>query len=659
MYKPTPVMVKAHFDKRFGEFKEEERKLFKQRFLVHDYEVFPNKTLLVVLDIATAHVWTLWGVDSIRQFLRDVFVRNESAVLVGYNNKKFDNKITDAILSGASERDTYELCKCLIEKNKHVHWANGRPNWVGRTFDIGFDIGQKKIGPEGSQEKIPEISLKRWERLNDIVVSRSTVPFDRPLLRGDHIKATEDYCLDDVCATAMLLLSDEAWDACLNARRVLVDDYGHCGVNWEMTKPRITSIVLNAKEENYTVPDNWEDSFFTLPKEVKILKHRDVLNVYTSKTLGELRSMSCKNANGVLNRLVCGIPHVYGVGGVHGCNSGIWTYKGGGIYALDAASLYPNMMRHYGLLSRRVVGKDRDMFGRLIDLRVKVYKPAGDKRAEGLKLVLNGGFGAMGFEKSDLYDPVHFSSVTILGQLLITDLLEKLERHIELIQSNTDGIFFRLRDGSPEALEHCRKIVNRYEQRTHLEMEWSEFETLHQRDISNYVARCCPKAGKPAGSGKLKVKGTWFKVKHCTSTPYLIQARIHSALNDGATLSPVGVPLDRFAIEIKRDKNSDAFLIDGKRDDREWLDVVPVRPDSKHIQRIEVLCKEKEEQEDCGLFGGTENEMLFRKRRKATNCPQFAALLDNIEASDIDLTWYANDKKASGEQENEESEILL
>jgi hypothetical protein len=299
------------------------------------------------------------------------------------------------------------------------------------------------------------------------------------------------------------------------------------------------------------------------------------------------------------------------------------------------------------------------MFGQLIDLRVKVYKPAGDKRAEGLKLVLNGGFGAMGFEKSDLYDPVHFSSVTILGQLLITDLLEKLERYIELIQSNTDGIFFRLRDGSPEALEHCRKIVNRYEQRTHLEMEWSEFETLHQRDISNYVARCCPKPGKPAGSGNLKVKGTWFKVKHCTATPYLIQARIHSALNDGATLSPEGVPLDRFAIEIKRDKNSDAFLIDGKRDDREWLDVVPVRPDSKHIQRIEVLCKEKEEQEDCGLFGGMENEMLFRKRRKATNCPQFAALLDNIEASDIDLTWYANDKKASGEQENEESEILL
>lgn len=659
MYKPTPVMVKARFDKRFGEFKEEERKLFKQRFLVHDYEVFPNKTLLVVLDIATAHVWTLWGTDSIRQFLRDVFVRNESAVLVGYNNKKFDNKITDAILSGASERDTYELCRCLIEKNKHVHWANGRPNWVGRTFDIGFDIGQKKIGPEGSQEKIPEISLKRWERLNDIIVSRSTVPFDRPLLRGDHIKATEDYCLDDVCATAMLLLSDEAWDACLNARRVLVDDYGHCGVNWEMTKPRITSIVLNAKEENYTVPDNWEDSFFTLPKEVKILKYRDVLNVYTSKTLGELRSMSCKNADGVLNRLVCGVPHVYGVGGVHGCNSGIWTYKGGGIYALDAASLYPNMMRHYGLLSRRVVGKDRDMFGQLIDLRVKVYKPAGDKRAEGLKLVLNGGFGAMGFEKSDLYDPVHFSSVTILGQLLITDLLEKLERYIELIQSNTDGIFFRLRDGSPEALENCRKIVKAYEQRTHLEMEWSEFETLHQRDISNYVARCAAKPGKPAGSGKLKVKGTWFKVKHCTATPYLIQARIHSALNDGATLSPEGVPLDRFAIEIKRDKNSDAFLIDGKRDDREWLDVVPVRPDSKHIQRIEVLCKEKEEQEDCGLFGGMENEMLFRKRRKATNCPQFAALLDNIEPSDIDLTWYANDKKASEEQENEETEILL
>ena len=30
------------------------------------------------------------------------------------------------------------------------------------------------------------------------------------------------------------------------------------------------------------------------------------------------------------------------------------------------------------------------------------------------------------------------------------------------------------------------------------------FEEMHQRDISNYVAREVPKPGKPAGSGKLK-----------------------------------------------------------------------------------------------------------------------------------------------------------
>ena len=156
---------------------------------------------------------------------------------------------------------------------------------------------------------------------------------------------------------------------------------------------------------------------------------------------------------------------------------------------MDAASLYPNLMRHYGLLSRRVVGKDRERFGDLIDLRVKVYKPKGDKRAEGLKLVLNGGFGVMGFEKSDMYDPVNFCSVTILGQLLITDLLEKLERHIELIQSNTDGVFFRLRDKTAHGLETCRKIVTAFEKRTMLEMEWTEFERMYQRDISNYVAK--------------------------------------------------------------------------------------------------------------------------------------------------------------------------
>jgi hypothetical protein len=361
---------------------------------------------------------------------------------------------------------------------------------------------------------------------------------------------------------------------------------------------------------------------------------------------------SCKDGGGgVVLKDVCGIPHVFGVGGVHGCPEGVWESNKGGIYGVDAASLYPNMMRHYGLLSRCVVGEDRDMFGQLIDLRVNVYKPAGDKRADGLKLVLNGGFGSMGFEKSDMYDPVHFTSVTILGQLLMTDLLGKLKRHINLIQTNTDGLFFTLKDDSPVGLAICVAIVQAFEKRTRLEMEWTEFESMYQRDISSYVCREISKKGNPPGSGKIKKKGAWFNVKHCTAQPYLTMARVHAAFNKGQMLPTTDIPLDRLAIECKRDKNSECFLVDGEKDHRGWLDVVPVLPSNPKRKKIVTLCK-PDFTAPIAMFGETMNNIAGRKRRKATNCPKSAALLEDVTIADIDQLWFTDKVGIAGVDTN-------
>ena len=104
MKQATVKEVVETFGARFSELGEDARKTFRQRFIVHDYETFPNDTHLTMLDIATGQVWSLWGVGQIREHLRKVFLRDESTVLVGFNNKNFDNKITDAILAGANEQ---------------------------------------------------------------------------------------------------------------------------------------------------------------------------------------------------------------------------------------------------------------------------------------------------------------------------------------------------------------------------------------------------------------------------------------------------------------------------------------------------------------------------------------------------------------------------
>ena len=152
-----------------------------------------------------------------------------------------------------------------------------------------------------------------------------------------------------------------------------------------------------------------------------------------------------------------------------------------------------------------------------------------------------------------------------------------------------------------------------------------------------------PKTGKPAGSGKLKKKGTWYNVKHCTVTPYLYAARIHAAMNNGAVLTTDGIEMEQLAIEIKRDKNSECFSVDGRPDYREWLDVIPVPPNSKKRQRIEVICRDDGKLDDS-LFADCGGDLMFRKRRKATGCPEFAAVVETVTKSDIDLGWYAADK---------------
>lgn len=629
--------IEEKLKERWEALGDKNRALFRHKFIIHDYEVFPNHVLMccIVLDNGVAkQIPPMWGAEKIRRFLLENFINNQNTVLVGFNNKQYDNYITDAILAGLYGPNIKFISDELISSDRDSsfrEWLSGnlrkRPEWVRRTFDIGFDIGAKYVGEGEKRHKIPEVSLKRWERLNGYAVKRTEVSFDKEQLTCQERAMTERYCQYDVMATAMLFLSDEGWDPCMNARRVLIDEYD--GLDWLMTKAKMSEIVLNADKRSYPIPLKWMNGRFHIPSNIRIFKYRKVLETIRDHTYQELQTLS-SSEDGLLTMSVCGIPHDYGVGGVHGCIPGIWKCYGDRIFALDAASLYPNIMRHYNLLSRQVSGQNRDRFGKLIDLRTQVYKPAGDKRADGLKLVLNSTFGGMGFSNGELFDPENFIGVTLCGQLLITDLLEKLDRHIELIQSNTDGIFFRIRD--PEnGLAECTEIVKAFERRTKLQMEWTEFTDMYQRDVSNYVAKTKPK--KEGGKSKIKVKGTYFSIKHCTYTPYMLQNRIYSALNDGKRLSPEGMELDRFSIELRRDKNSVCFDIDGKPNFSEFIEVVPLRIGHKKRQSVSVCVRD-------GTKIPTEENMKTMKHRKATLCPESCALSDSVSIDDIDLGYY-------------------
>ena len=114
----TPELVKKKFDERWEEFTDLEKQTFRQRFVIHDYEIFPNAILLMTLDLATCQYHARWGCRPIRDHVRNVFINNESTVFVGFNNKNFDNMITDAILDGVdSEEKMKEISDALINNS--------------------------------------------------------------------------------------------------------------------------------------------------------------------------------------------------------------------------------------------------------------------------------------------------------------------------------------------------------------------------------------------------------------------------------------------------------------------------------------------------------------------------------------------------------------
>lgn len=70
----------------------------------------------------------------------------------------------------------------------------------------------------------------------------------------------------------------------------------------------------------------------------------------------------------------------------------------------------------------------------------------------------------------------------------MTDLIEKLEdvEGFSLIQSNTDGLMIKF----PVANEkQINKIVEEWEQRTRLNMEYTEIHRIAQKDVNNYIVQ--------------------------------------------------------------------------------------------------------------------------------------------------------------------------
>lgn len=140
-------------------------------------------------------------------------------------------------------------------------------------------------------------------------------------------------------------------------------------------------------------------------------------------------------------------------------------------------------MIEYDLLSRNVA--DKNKFKEIRDQRI-VYKREKNPLANTYKICINAQYGITKDKRSPAYDPRQANNICINGQLLLLDLLEKLEGDCEIIQSNTDGIILQIPD-TDEDFNRIDDICHEWETRTRMGLGFDVIREIWQGDVNNYL----------------------------------------------------------------------------------------------------------------------------------------------------------------------------
>lgn len=433
--------------------------------IIYDTEVFKYDWLICWLDTKTRKTYHI--VNDSKKLL-DFYKFYKNDIWVGYNSRNYDVFIVQGILCGFNP---YDISTFIIEKERKG-WEYSRLFTKFPIINYDTSVGFR--------------SLKELEAFMGHDIRETSVPFDIDRkLTEQEIKETIGYCKHDVMeAFEVLIETSEEFESHIG----LVNEFELGLHNLSKTKAQLSAKILGAVMKPHD--DEFEISF---PPTLEIGKYSNVVDWFNTW------AAESKDYSDSYDTIINGVPHTIGFGGLHGA---VKNYVGDGYFLMcDVASYYPAMMIEYNYLSRNVVSPIK--FKQIRDERI-VMKRAKDKRQLPRKIVLNSTFGASKDKYNPLYDPLQANNICIGGQVLLIDLLDKLDGKCELIQSNTDGILVKLRSKDDKA--EIMKICNTWSERTGMELEFDEYVKVIQKDVNNYII--------VEESGKMKRKGAFVKKLH-------------------------------------------------------------------------------------------------------------------------------------------------
>jgi hypothetical protein len=431
--------------------------------IFYDFEVFKHDWIICWLDTETRKMYHIHN-DKAR--FEKFYEHYKNRIWVGYNSRQYDTWIAKAILC---DFNPYEMSDWLINKGRKGFEFS---KLLNKFPILNYDCS---VGFRG---------LKELEAFMGHDIRESEVPWDidRPLTE-EELKSTLQYCKHDVMECFEVFIETKSE---YESHIGLIKEFGLSIDNINKTKAQISAMILGANKVKR------DDEFnIKFPDTMQLGKYAWIADWYMdwAKNSRNYEEMELKTD-------INGVPHTFGIGGLHGSKD---NYMGEGYYLMaDVASYYPALMIEYGFLSRNVSNPSK--YRQIRDERLEMKKKK-DPRQAPRKIVLNATFGASKDQYNNLYDPLQANNICIAGQLLLVDLLDKLDGKCELIQSNTDGILIKL--FTKEDRDAIIKICGEWSKRTRMDLEFEDVTKVVQRDVNNYII--------VGANGKPKRKGAVVK----------------------------------------------------------------------------------------------------------------------------------------------------
>ena len=441
-------------------FQDFTKELYPYSLNFYDFEVFPYDWCVTIINPIEKTMVVI--VNNLSAF-KSYYAGHKEQFWVGYNSRSYDTNIAKGLILGMNPKKVND--DIILRGLKG--WQISKEFKKIKFYD--FDIYTKN-------------SLKTLEGFMGNDIRETQVDFNiNRILNAKEIRETIKYNIHDVEQTIEVFRRNKYL---YESQIQLIETFKMPIELISSTQAQLTANILKCERQEH------DDEFnITIVPTLHLKKYQQAKEWFEDEN-----NLDYKKS---FNMNICGVPHQFGWGGLHGCPEEPLHIKGR-IFHVDVNSYYPSEIIRYGFMTRNSNNPDR--YEEIYHYRLKLKAEGKKKEQAPYKIILNGAYGMMKDKFSSAYDPKMANNICINGQLMLTDLLEHLEPYIKLIQSNTDGLIVQVEDDE-EAIEKFKNICHRWEHRTGMGLGFDEIDEIYQKDVNNYVFRFA--------SGKLERKGAY------------------------------------------------------------------------------------------------------------------------------------------------------